>query len=46
MKPLGLVMLLSVVLLKLGIGLSVFLISIPAMFCSGYRVLEMAHILR
>lgn len=33
-------------LLKLGIGLSVFLISIPAMFWSGYRVLEMAHILR
>lgn len=32
-------------LLKLGIGLSAFLISIPAAFWGGYRLLELAHVL-
>lgn len=33
-------------LLKLGIGLSAFLISMPAVLWGGYRLLQMAHVLR
>ena len=36
----------SPLLLKLGIGLSIFLISIPAVFWGGYRLLQLAHVLQ
>ena len=36
----------SPLLLKLGIGLSLFLISIPAVFWGGDRVLQLAHVLQ
>jgi hypothetical protein len=35
----------SPVLLKLGIGISFFIISVPAVFWVGYRVLQFAHVL-
>jgi len=34
------------VLLKLGIGFSLFIISVPAVFWVGYRLLQFAHVLR
>ena len=33
-------------LLKLGIGLSAFLISVPAVMWGGYRLLQLGHVLR
>ncbi len=33
-------------LLKLGLGLSAFLISVPAVLWGGYRLLQLAHVLR
>jgi hypothetical protein len=32
-------------LLRLGLGLSAFLISIPAVYWGGYRVLQLVHVL-